>query len=84
MRFGKSPRAAIDVGYSKAFMTIFDANLTTIIAAVILYRYGTGPIKGFAITLSIGLIASMFTAIFVTRTILDYLITNKAIKKLSI
>mgnify|MGYP000014573960 FL=1 len=71
LKAGKTIRTAISTAYSKAFTTIFDANLTTFIAAIILYWFGTGPIKGFAVTLSIGLIASFFTALFVTRVIFD-------------
>jgi len=68
----------------KAFLTILDANLTTIIAAIILFQYGTGPVKGFAITLTIGILASMFTAIFVCRVIFDLRLARKGMKKLSI
>jgi preprotein translocase subunit SecD len=81
---GKTPRAAVSGGYSKAFITIIDANITTLIAAVVLFQFGTGPVKGFAVTLSIGIIASMFTAIFVTRIIYDYFIWNKKIERVSI
>jgi len=71
LRRGLTPRMALDEGYSRATLTIFDANITTIIAAVVLYEFGTGPIRGFAVTLILGILASMFTAIFVTRTIFD-------------
>ena len=81
---GKSPVAAIDAGYSRAFRTILDANLTTLITAAILYYFGTGPIKGFAITLSLGIIISFFTAIFVTRVVFDMIISRGSAKKLSI
>jgi len=84
MRTGKTPRAAIAGGYSKAFITIIDANITTLIAALVLFQFGTGPVKGFAVTLSIGIIASMFTAIFVTRIVYDYFIWNRKIKRVSI
>lgn len=84
LRLGKPPRAAIDSGYSKAFLTILDSNITTLIAALFLFGFGTGPVKGFALTLSIGIMVSMFTAIFVTRLIFDYFIWNKSIKKISI
>jgi preprotein translocase subunit SecD len=69
LRVGKTVRSAIDTGFSRAFGTILDANLTTLVAALFLFRFGTGPIKGFAVTLSIGIVASMFTAVFVSRTI---------------
>ncbi len=84
LRSGKTIRAAIDAGYGRAFVTILDANITTLISAVVLYSFGTGPIKGFALTLSIGIVVSMFTAIFVTRLVYDYVTSRFAIKKLSI
>ncbi|HLA04969.1 MAG TPA: protein translocase subunit SecD, partial [Syntrophales bacterium] len=84
LRAGKTPRAAIDAGYSKAFLTILDSNVTTLIAALFLFQFGTGPVKGFAVTLSIGIVASMFTAIFVTRIIFDYFVWNRKVQKLSI
>jgi preprotein translocase subunit SecD len=82
---GKTSLAAIDGGYDKAFSTIMDANITTLIAAVVLFQFGSGPIKGFAVTLSVGILASMFTAIVVTRAI-TYLMYRKQknIKTLSI
>jgi len=84
LRGGKTVRAAIDAGYGRAFMTILDANITTLLTALVLYQFGTGPIRGFALTLSIGIIASMFTAIVVTRVIFDYFTNNVSISKLSI
>jgi len=84
LRLGKTPRAAVDSGYSKALVTILDANITTLIAALVLFQFGTGPVKGFAVTLSIGIIASLFTAIFITRVIFDYLIIERGMKKVSI
>jgi len=84
LRTGKTIRAAIDAGYSRAFRTILDANVTTLIAAVVLYQFGTGPIRGFALTLSIGILSSMFTAILFTRLIFDYITEHFAIRKLSI
>ncbi len=71
LRLGKPLSASIQYGYQKAFITILDANLTTLIAALILFQFGTGPIRGFATTLSIGIAASMFTALFVTRVLFD-------------
>ncbi len=77
--------AAIDSGYAKAFSTIVDANITTLIAAIVLFQFGTGPVKGFAVTLSVGIIASMFTAIMVTRAIIALTTENRGrVKKLSI
>ena len=81
---GKTVRASIDAGYQRAFTTILDANLTTLIAAFVLWGIGSGPIKGFAITLSIGICSSMFTAIFVTRTFFMFMTNKKTIKSLSI
>jgi preprotein translocase subunit SecD len=83
-RVGKTVRAAIDAGYAKAFSTIVDANLTTFIAAVVLFQFGTGPVKGFAITLCIGIAASMFTAVFVSRAVFDIVMSRKKITSLSI
>ncbi len=70
LKLGRSPMAAVDAGYSKAFSTIIDSNLTTLIAAAILYSFGTGPVKGFAVTLGLGVMTSLFTAIMVTRLII--------------
>ena len=81
---GKTIKAAIDSGYQRAFITILDANITTLVAAFVLAWIGSGPIKGFAITLSAGIICSMFTAVFVTRTIYMIMSLNKPLKKLSI
>lgn len=80
----KTIRVAIDAGYKRAFLTIADANITTLIAALMLFYFGTGPVKGFAVTLSLGIIASMFTAIVVTKLIFDYLVYVKKIKKIKI
>ncbi|TDY01722.1 protein translocase subunit SecD [Thiohalophilus thiocyanatoxydans] len=81
---GNSPQASISSGYAKALSTIADANITTLIAAVVLFVFGTGPIKGFAITLSIGIITSMFTAIMGTRAIVNLAVAGKKLRKLSI
>ncbi|MFC1632287.1 protein translocase subunit SecD [Candidatus Omnitrophota bacterium] len=82
LKLGKTLRLAITSGYQKAFWTILDANVTTLIAAFILFQFGTGPVKGFATTLTIGILASMFTALVVTRLIFDLVSLNKGIKKL--
>ena len=84
LRNGKSVRSAIDSGYERAIRTIVDANLTTGIAAAVLYQYGSGPIKGFATVLFWGIIVSMFTAIIVTRFVFDFITSRKNIEKLSI
>ena len=69
VRGGRTPISAIDTGYRRALMTIIDANVTTLIAAVLLYSFGSGPVRGFAVTLAIGIVTSMFTAIMLTRLI---------------
>jgi len=84
LRLGKTPRAALDSGYSRATWTIVDANVTTLIAALVLLQFGTGPVKGFAVTLSLGIVASMFTAIFGTRLLFDYLLQKRRMKTLNI
>jgi preprotein translocase subunit SecD len=84
LRLGKTPKAAVDGGYSKAFLTIMDANVTTLIAAVVLFQFGTGPVKGFAVTLSIGIVASLFTALFVSRAIFEVVLTKGMLRRVSI
>ena len=83
LKKGKTPKSAIESGYNRAITTIIDANLTTVIAALVLYQFGTGPIKGFATVLFWGILISMFTAVYVTRTIF-YTITKRSIKNISI
>ena len=84
IRNGNSPQASIHAGYEKAFSTIADANITTLIAALVLFGFGTGPIKGFAVTLSLGIICSMFTAIMVTRAIVNLIYGGRRLKSLSV
>ena len=84
LRLGKTPRASIDGGYSKALLTIMDANVTTLIAAVVLFQFGTGPVKGFAVTLSIGIVASLFTALFVSRVVFEVILAKRTLKRVSI
>jgi len=84
LRNGNTPQASIHAGYEKAFSTIADANVTTLIAAIVLFSLGTGPIKGFAITLSIGILTSMFTAIMGTRALVNLIYGGRNLKKLSI
>lgn len=84
VRLGRTALSAIEAGFEKAMSTILDANITTLIAAVVLFQFGTGPVKGFAVTLSIGILASMFTAIFVSKTIFLQLYETKKSRKLSI
>jgi preprotein translocase subunit SecD len=81
---GKTPRAAVDAGYDRATLTILDANVTTLIAALVLFQFGTGPVKGFAVTLSLGVLSSLFTALILTRMVFDYFLTKRKIKQLSI
>ncbi len=84
LRRERAPRSAVDAGYSRALTTILDANITTLIIALILLQFGSGPIRGFAVTLSIGILSSLFTAIIVTRTIFNLILANRPIQKLSI
>jgi preprotein translocase subunit SecD len=84
LRLGKLPRAAIRTGFDKALWTILDANITNLITAVVLYEYGTGPIKGFAVTLSIGLVTSVFTALVVPRLLFEVYPGNRPVQSLSI
>jgi preprotein translocase subunit SecD len=84
LRNGLSPQAAIHAGYERAFATILDANLTTLIVAIILFAIGTGPIKGFAVTLSLGLVTSMLTGITYTRALVNWYYGGRSVKKLSI
>jgi preprotein translocase subunit SecD len=80
----RAPRSAVDAGYKKALRTILDANITTLIVALILFQFGSGPLRGFATTLSIGILASLFTSIVVTRIIFNLLIAGRPRKKMSI
>lgn len=84
LRLGKTPRAAIDSGYDKAFWTIFDSHVTTLITAVVLFQFGTGPIKGFAVTLGWGVFINLFTALIGTKTVFDLITSKRDIKKFSI
>lgn len=84
IRAGKTPRAAVDSGYHKAFWTIFDSHVTTLITAAVLFQFGTGPIKGFAVTLSLGVAINLFTALIGTKTVFDIIQSKKEVKRLSI
>jgi preprotein translocase subunit SecD len=77
LRAGKSPAAAVDQGFSHALTTIIDTHVTTIVSAIILFLFGTGPVKGFAVTLSFGLFANFFTSVFVSRVIFDANLSRK-------
>jgi len=84
LRSGKTPRAAVDSGYKKAFWTIFDSHVTTLITAAVLFQLGTGPIKGFAVTLSLGVAINLFTALVGTKTVFDLILSRRDIRELSI
>jgi preprotein translocase subunit SecD len=84
LALGRTARAAVEAGYNRATLTILDANVTTLIAAVVLFQFGTGPVKGFAVTLSLGVIASLFTALVLSRLIFDYILGGRKLKTLSI
>lgn len=84
LKNGSTPQASIQAGYDKAFSTIIDANITTLIAAVVLFSFGTGPIKGFAITLALGILTSMFTAIIGTRAVINLVYGHRRLKSLSV
>lgn len=84
LKTGKTPRAAVDSGYHKAFWTIFDSHVTTLITAAVLFQFGTGPIKGFAVTLSLGVAINLFTALIGTKSTFDLINSRKEVRKLSI
>ena len=77
LRNGKTPPSAVEQGFGHAWITIVDTHVTTIVSAVILFLFGTGPVKGFAVTLTFGLLANLFTAVFVSRVIFDYILSRK-------
>ena len=84
LRTGKAVIAAVDAGFGKAFLTIIDTHVTTVVSCLFLFLFGTGPVQGFAITLVIGLVANIFTAVFVSRTIFDWELSGKPVEQLSI
>jgi protein-export membrane protein SecD len=84
LRAGKTPRGAVSTGFDKALWTILDANITTLITAIVLFQYGTGPIKGFAVTLSIGVVTSVFAALVITRLLFAIHPGNRHVDSLSI
>jgi preprotein translocase subunit SecD len=77
LRNGKTPPSAVDQGFAHAWITIVDTHVTTIVSAFILFIFGTGPVRGFAVTLTFGLLANLFTAVFVSRVIFDYVLSKK-------
>jgi preprotein translocase subunit SecD len=84
LRLGKSPRSAVEQGFKRAFWSIFDSQLTTFIAAVVLFQYGTGPIKGFAVTLMIGIMTSLFTGVFCSRVAMEWLVRGLRVQRLRV
>ncbi|HYD50256.1 MAG TPA: protein translocase subunit SecD, partial [Terriglobales bacterium] len=84
LRAGKSPRAAITAGYDRALPSILDSNITTLLSGIILFQFGSGPIRGFAVTLCVGLIIHVFTAVFATRVAWDYMLIHRRIQTVSI
>ncbi|MGC4115679.1 MAG: protein translocase subunit SecD [Myxococcales bacterium] len=84
LRGGKTMRAALEAGYGRAFWTIFDSHVTTLIAALVLMNFGTGPVRGFAVMLAVGIVASLFTSIVVTRAIMDWLVIGRGWHKISV
>ncbi|MBI4445775.1 MAG: protein translocase subunit SecD [Acidobacteria bacterium] len=84
LRLGKTIRSALDAGFSRVFWTIMDTNLTTLIAALFLFQFGTGPIRGFAVTLAVGLVANIFAATFVSRTLFDSILQRRQVQRISI
>jgi preprotein translocase subunit SecD len=84
LQLNKNIQKAISSGYAKALLTIADANITTLIASLVLFSFGTGPVKGFAVTLSFGIITSMFTAIVLSRAVINLIYGGKKVEELSI
>ncbi|HEX7199207.1 MAG TPA: SecD/SecF family protein translocase subunit, partial [Dongiaceae bacterium] len=84
LRAGRTVRSAIDLGFERAFTSIIDTHVTTMVSALFLFQFGTGPIKGFAVTLFIGLLASLFTSVFVSKWIFDFVLSRRRVQTLSI
>src|SRR5205814_8580092 len=84
LRAGRTVRAAVEAGYDKAFSSIMDGHVTVFISGLILAQYGSGPVKGFAVTLIIGIVASLFTGVFCTRLVFDYWVRGAKVKRLSV
>ena len=78
LRAGKSPRTAVDAGFGRAFWTVFDAHVTNFVAGIVLYSYGTGPIRGFAVTLIIGIVTNLFTSVWLSRWMFDVLVGRRS------
>jgi preprotein translocase subunit SecD len=84
LRAGKSPRSAIEAGYDRALPAILDSNITTFLSGLILFQFGTGPVKGFAVTLCVGIVTTVVTAVYLTRVYYDYRIANRKLARISI
>jgi preprotein translocase subunit SecD len=84
LRLGKTALTAVDAGFERASLTILDANVTTLIAALVLFQFGSGPVKGFAVTLSLGVVSSLFTALILSRAIFEFFLVQRRVKRLSI
>jgi preprotein translocase subunit SecD len=84
LRNRNTPQASIHAGFDRAWGTIFDSNITTLIAAIVLFNFGTGPVKGFAVTLSIGILTSMFTAVMVSRAIINLAFGGRRLEKVPV
>jgi preprotein translocase subunit SecD len=84
LRLGKPPKAAVDAGYDKAFLTIMDSHVTTLITAAVLFQFGTGPVKGFAVSLSLGIIINLFTSLVATKVVFDFALNRMNVKRMSI
>ncbi len=84
LRVGKSPRGAVEAGFGRAFWTVFDAHITALVAGIVLYSYGTGPIRGFAVTLMIGIVANLFTSVWLSRSMFDFIVNRRQAATLSI
>jgi preprotein translocase subunit SecD len=84
LRAGKSPRGAVEAGFGRAFWTVFDAHVTNLVAGIVLYSYGTGPIRGFAVTLIIGIVSNLFTSVWLSRAMFDFVVGRRSATSLSI
>ena len=84
LRMGKTPRTAVELGFDRAFWSIFDSQITTFIAGVVLFQYGTGPIRGFAVTLMIGIVTSLFTGVFCSKVMFDWIVRGLKVRKLRV
>jgi preprotein translocase subunit SecD len=84
LRAGKSPRGAVEAGFGRAFWTVFDAHVTNLVAGIVLYSYGSGPIRGFAVTLMAGIVCNLFTSVWISRAMFDFIVGRRKTTTLSI